>query len=73
MVEALIFCRRSTDMQGLSLADQRVLAINWLQTAPMAKELEIDPEPARVVTSTATGSKTSPELEEIMEEDKKQS
>ncbi len=39
MTKAIAFCRRSTDMQDMSLDDQKVLLSNWMKSVPIVQEL----------------------------------
>lgn len=46
MHKAIAFTRRSTNMQDMSLEDQKTLLANWMQSAPIIQEMGIDPEPS---------------------------
>lgn len=68
MPKAIAFCRRSTDMQGMSLEDQKTLLTNWMQSAPIIQEKGIDPQVTRFVEYTGTGIRLGKAFEAILEE-----
>ncbi len=68
MAKAIGFVRRSTDMQGASLDDQKVLLSDWMKTAPIVQERGIEPEIARFVEYTGTGTRLGEAFEAILEE-----
>ena len=68
MNRALLFVRRSTKMQGMSLDDQKKLLIKWMKTATIFAELKIDTEPIRIVEETGTGTRLGPGIKGILDE-----
>ncbi len=68
MPKAIAFCRRSTDMQDMSLEDQKTLLANWMQSAPIIQEMGIDQEPVRYIESTTTGTRLGPEFLGLLNE-----
>ncbi len=68
MHKAVAFCRRSTEMQTMSLADQKTLLTNWIKSAQIIQDLKIDPNKTEFIEFTGTGTKIGAAFEDILEQ-----